>query len=103
MANPNDELWKRLEARDAPAYKLQRAVLSCAKKAKGIVTPAVVVASAGPRDGVSLAAARKQLDLMLMQGDLELYATESGVPPLVYVVPEFLTEATRRQIDDYRA
>ena len=40
---------------------------------------------------------------MLMQGDLELYATESGVPPLVYVVPEFLTEATRRQIDDYRA
>ena len=45
--------------------------------------------------------ARKQLEYMVHQGDLELHASESGVPPLVYVVPEFLTDATRSQIAGY--
>ena len=56
------------------------------------------MASAYVKDGMSLSVARKQMDLLVEQSELELHATESGVPPLVYFVPEFLTDATRRQI-----
>ena len=65
------------------------------------MTPAAVVASAYVKDGMSLSVARKQLDLLVKQGELEMYATESGVPPLVYVVPEFLTDVSRGQIVGY--
>ena len=102
MANPNDDLWQRLKQPGETPYRLQRAVLSRAKKGKRIVTPAAVVATAGARDGVSWSGARKQLDLIVQQGELEVYATETGVPPWEYVVPELLTESTRRQIVDYR-
>ena len=62
---------------------------------QGIVTPAAVVATANLKDEISLSVARKQLDLMVKQGDVEIRATSSGEPPLVYVVPEFLTETSR--------
>ena len=65
------------------------------------MTPAAVVATARVSDHVTLDVARRQLEYMVQQGDLELHASESGVPPLVYVVPEFLTDATRRQIAGY--
>ena len=81
--------------------QLQRVVLACAKKEKGIVTPAAMVATARASDRVTLNVAQRQLDYMVQKGDLELHASESGVPPLVYVVPEFLTDATRRQIAGY--
>ena len=81
--------------------QLQRVVLACAKKEKGIVTPAAVVASSIARDRVTMAVAQRQLDWMVQNGHIEPHATESGVPPLVYVVPEFLTDATRRQIAGY--
>lgn len=97
----NDDLWKRLERPSAPLHRTHRAILSCAKRNGGIVTPAAVVASSYVKDGMSLAVARKQMDLLVKQGELELHASESGVPPLVYVVPEFLTDTTRRQIAGY--
>lgn len=82
-------------------HRLQRVVMACAKKEKGIVTPAAIVATARASDRVTLGVAQKQLDHMVQKGDLELHASESGVPPLVYVVPEFLTDATRSQIAGY--
>ena len=75
--------------------------MACAKKEKGIVTPAAMVATARASDRVTLNVAQRQLDYMVQKGDLELHASESGVPPLVYVVPECLTDATRRQIAGY--
>lgn len=68
-------------------HQLQRVVLACAKKEKGIVTPAAMVATARVSDHVTLDVARSQLDYMVQKGDLELHASESGVPPLVYVCP----------------
>ena len=82
-------------------HRLQRVVMACAKKAKGIVTPAAMVATARASDRVTLDVAQRQLDHMVQKGDLELHASESGAPPLVYVVPEFLTETTRKQIAGY--
>ena len=82
-------------------HQLQRVVMACAKKEKGIVTPAAMVATARASDRVTLNVAQRQLDYMVQKGDLELHASESGVPPLVYVVPEFLTDTTRRQIAGY--
>lgn len=81
--------------------QLQRVVMACAKKEKGIVTPAAMVATARAIDRVTLDVAQRQLDYMVQKGDLELHASESGVPPLVYVVSEFLTDTTRRQIAGY--
>ena len=97
----NDDLWKRLERPSVPLHRTHRAILSCAKRNAGIVTPAAVVASSYVKDGMSLAVAREQMDLLVKQGELEVHASESGVPPLVYVVPEFLTDTTRRQIAGY--
>ena len=75
--------------------------MACAKKEKGIVTPAAMVATARASDRVTLDVAQRQLDYMVQKGDLELHASESGVPPLVYVVPEFLTDTTGSQIAGY--
>lgn len=62
------------------------------------MSPASVVASAAARDRVNLTVARQQLDLMVDYGHLDLHATESGVPPMVYVAPEFLTDHARSQL-----
>jgi hypothetical protein len=37
---------------------------------------------------------------MVEKGHAELRATRSGSPALVYVIPEFLTDETRRTIEE---
>ena len=57
--------------------QLQRVVMACAKKEKGIVTPAAMVATARAIDRVTLDVAQRQLDYMVQKGDLELHASAS--------------------------
>ena len=82
----------------AQSEGLERAIVKVARGKNGIVSPAVVVAhySQWGMDEVQV-----MLDDMVSRGHAEQRATESGSPPLVYVVPEFLTDATRRQIAGY--
>ena len=49
--------------------------MACAKKEKGIVTPAAMVATARASDRVTLDVAQGQLDHMVHKGDLELHAS----------------------------
>lgn len=97
--NQKDELWKRLEP-PSVVPQIQRTILLCARGNKGIVTPAAVVASSKVSVRLTLSGAKKHLDQMVRDGDLELRITQSGSPPLVYVVPEFLTDASRKLLDD---
>jgi len=98
QVNQNDELWKRLE-RPSVVPQIQRTILLCARANKGIVTPGAVVASSKVSVQLTMAGAKKHLDQMVRDGDLELRITQSGSPPLVYVAPEFLTDASRKLLD----
>ena len=76
---------------------LEQAILRVTKAGGGLVSPAQV-ATSGPW---SLDDSRAGLDEMVRKGHAEQRATKSGSPPLVYVIPEFLTDAGRQQIEEY--
>ena len=76
---------------------LEQAILRLAKAGGGLVSPAQV-ATSGPW---TLDDSRAFLDEMVRKGHAEQRATRTGSPPVVYVVPEFLTDAGRHQIEEY--
>ena len=79
------------------AESLEQAILRVARADGGLVSPAHV-ATSGPW---TLDDSRAFLDEMVRKGHAEQRATRSGSPPLVYVIPEFLTDASRHQIEDF--
>ena len=79
------------------ADSLEQAILRVAKAGGGLVSPAQV-ATNGPW---TLDDSRAFLDEMVRKGHAEQRATRTGSPPLVYVIPEFLTDAGRQQIEEY--
>ena len=85
------------EAATPIAESLEQAILRVAKAGGGLVSPAQV-ATSGPW---TLDDSRAFLDEMVRKGHAEQRATRSGSPPLVYVIPEFLTDASRHQIEDF--
>ena len=85
------------EAAAPIAESLEQAILRVAKASGGLVSPAQV-ATSGPW---TLDDSRAFLDEMVRKGHAEQRATRSGSPPLVYVIPEFLTDASRHQIEDF--
>ena len=85
------------EAAAPIAESLEQAILRVAKVDGGLVSPAQV-ATSGPW---TLDDSRAFLDEMVRKGHAEQRATTSGSPPLVYVIPEFLTDASRHQIEDF--
>lgn len=76
---------------------LEQVILRVAKAGGGLVTPAQV-ATSGPWN---LDDSRAFLDEMVRKGHAEQRATKTGSPPLVYVIPEFLTEPTREQLEEF--
>ena len=85
------------EAAAAVAGSLEQAILRAAKEGGGLVSPAQV-ATGGPW---SLDDSRALLDEMVSKGYAEQRATKTGSPPLVYVIPEFLTEPGRQQLEEF--
>ncbi|MCY4481726.1 MAG: NINE protein [Spirochaetaceae bacterium] len=85
------------EAAAPIAESLEQAILRVARADGGLVSPAQV-ATSGPW---TLDDSRAFLDEMVRKGHAEQRATRSGSPPLVYVIPEFLTDASRHQIEDF--
>ena len=79
------------------AESLEQAILRVAKAGGGLVSPAQV-ATSGPW---TLDDSRAFLDEMVRKGHAEQRATRTGSPPLVYVIPEFLTDAGRQQVEDF--
>ena len=80
----------------APEVKeLERAIVKCAMSSDGIVSPSEVVAAYSEW---GLDEVRARLDAMANKGYVEMRATKSGSPPLAYVVPEFLADASRGQL-----
>jgi len=79
------------------AESLEQAILRVAKAGGGLVSPAQV-ATSGPWN---LDDSRAALDEMVRKGHAEQRATKTGAPPVVYVIPEFLTDAGRQQIEEY--
>ena len=76
---------------------LEQAILRVARAGGGVVSP-VLVATSGPW---SLDDSRVFLDEMVRKGHAEQRATKNGSPPLVYVIPEFLSDATRQQLEEF--
>ena len=76
---------------------LEQAILRVAQAGGGLVSPAQV-ATSGPW---TLDDSRAGLDEMVRKGHAEQRATRTGSPPLVYVIPEFLTDAGRQQVEEY--
>ena len=86
-----------LPEREAPVQEtLEQAILRVAKASGGLVSPAEVAT----RGNWSLDETRAGLDEMVTKGYAEQRATRSGTPPLVYVIPEFLTDATRDRLEE---
>lgn len=82
----------------APVVESQEhLILRIAKAGGGLVSPALVATSGH----WSLDDSRAFLDEMVRKGHAEQRATKTGAPPLVYVIPEFLSEAGRQQIEEY--
>ena len=79
------------------AESLEQAILRVAKAGGGLVSP-VQVATSGPW---TLDDSRAFMDEMVRKGHAEQRATRTGTPPLVYVIPEFLTDASRLQIEEF--
>lgn len=80
QVNQNDDLWKRLK-RPSVVPRIQRTILLSARANKGIVTPSAVVSASKVSVRLTLAGAKKDLDQMVRDGDLELRITQSGPHP----------------------
>ncbi len=92
-----DERELLSEAAAPVVESLEQVILRIARAGGGLVSPALV-ATSGPW---SLDESRAFLDEMVRKGHAEQRATKTGSPPVVYVVPEFLTDAGRQQIEEY--
>ena len=93
----DDRALPAAAAAPVAASSLEQVILRVAKAGGGLVTPAQV-ATSGPWN---LDDSRAFLDEMVRKGHAEQRATKTGSPPLVYVIPEFLTEPTRQQLEEF--
>ncbi len=75
---------------------LEQAILRAAQANGGLASPGAVAAGGN----WTLDEAKSCLDGMVDKGYAELRPTRSGAPSLVYVIPDFLTDATRAQLED---
>ena len=79
-----------------PQESLEQAILRVAKENGGLVSPGAVATSGD----WTLDDTKSYLDEMVDKGHAELRPTRSGTPSVVYVIPDFLTDNTRGQIED---
>jgi hypothetical protein len=89
--------WATAEPRAQPqAESLEQVILRVAKESGGLVSPGTVATSGN----WTLDEAKSCLDDMVDKGHAELRPTKSGSPAVVYVIPDFLTDATRGQLEE---
>ena len=79
-----------------PQESLEQTILRVAKENGGLVSPGAVATSGN----WTLDETKSYLDGMVDKGHAELRPTRSGTPSVVYVIPDFLTDATRGQLED---
>ena len=79
-----------------PQESLEQAILRVAKENGGLVSPGAVATSGN----WTLDETKAYLDGMVDKGHAELRPTRSGTPSVVYVIPDFLTDSTRDQLED---
>ena len=79
-----------------PQESLEQVILRVAKENGGLVSPGAVATSGN----WTLDETKAYLDAMVDKGHAELRPTRSGTPSVVYVIPDFLTESTRGQLED---
>ncbi len=79
-----------------PQESLEQAILRVAKENGGLVSPSAVATSGN----WTLDETKSYLDGMVDKGHAELRPTRSGTPSVVYVIPDFLTDGTRGQLED---
>ena len=79
-----------------PQESLEQAILRVAKESGGLVSPGAVATSGN----WTLDETKAYLDGMVDKGHAELRPTRSGTPSVVYVVPDFLTDSARDQLED---
>ena len=75
---------------------LEQVILRVAKESNGLVSPGAVATSGN----WTLDEAKSSLDSMVDKGYAELRPTKSGAPRLAYVIPEFLSDAVREQLEE---
>jgi hypothetical protein len=78
------------------AESLEQVILRVAKESGGLVSPGTVATSGN----WTLDDAKSYLDGMVDKGHAELRPTKSGSPGVVYVIPDFLTDAIRGQLEE---
>ena len=100
LARHHDELDAPRPATFAPSTQpqesLEQAILRVAKESGGLVSPSAVATSGN----WTLDETKSYLDGMVDKGHAELRPTRSGTPSVVYVIPDFLTDGTRAQLED---
>ena len=100
LARHRDELEAPRPIRFAPSAQpqesLEQAILRVAKENGGLVSPGAVATSGN----WTLDETKSYLDGMVDKGHAELRPTRSGTPSVVYVIPDFLTDGTRGQLED---
>ena len=79
-----------------PQESLEQTILRVAKENGGLVSPGAVATSGN----WTLDETKSYLDGMVDKGHAELRPTRSGTPSVVYVIPDFLTDSTRGQLED---
>ena len=100
LARHRDELEAPRATASAPTAQpqesLEQVILRVAKENGGLVSPGGVATSGN----WTLDETKSYLDGMVDKGHAELRPTRSGTPSVVYVIPEFLTDGTRGQLED---
>ena len=100
LARHRDELDAPRPATFAPSAQpqesLEQTILRVAKDNGGLVSPGAVATSGN----WTLDETKAYLDGMVDKGHAELRPTRSGTPSVVYVIPDFLTDGTRGQLED---
>ena len=97
LARHRDELEApQSTAHAQPQESLEQVILRVAKENGGLVSPGAVATSGN----WTLDETKSYLDGMVDKGHAELRPTRSGTPSVVYVIPEFLTDSTRGQLED---
>ena len=90
---PPSRLKYMFRPEKSPEVKsLERAIVKCAMVSDGMVSPADVVAA---YTDWGMDEVRDRIKVMVDKGHVEMRATKSGAPPVVYVIPEFLTDEKR--------
>ena len=75
--------------RSPEVKSLERAIVKCAMVSDGLVSRADVVATYAEW---GMDEVRDRIKIMVDKGHIEMRATASGTPPVVYVIPEFLAD-----------